>query len=297
MKRKKKNRLKIWLLLILPIVVLVLSACTTTGYSEEQLTTLEEAQERGSVTIGFSNEQPYAYMNEDLELTGISVDIADTILGNLGIDEISGVLTEFGILIPGLQAERFDLVTAGMFITPGRASADSVQFANPEFTIGEALAVKAGNPLDLHSYEDVRDNDALIAAVAGTIEYDYLLETGVSENQIISVPDNASALSALQSGRVDAFTLTEPTVLSMLEQANDPSVEMVEDFQQPVIDGEPVQDYGATVFRDADQDFIDAWNNELRKLEESGELFEIYEEYGFTEDNLPRGTTVEEAVE
>lgn len=296
MKVKKSKSRKWWGLLLLSVFTLVLSACMTTN-GQSELTTLEKAQERGTVTVGFANEQPYAYMNSDLELTGISVEIADAIFERLGIEQMQGVLTEFAILIPGLQAERFDAVTAGMFITPSRAAAEGAQFANPEFTVGEAIAVKAGNPKDLHSYEDVAVNeDVSIAAVAGTIEYDYLLASGVPENQIISVPDNASALSALQSGRVDAFTVTEPTIRSILDQANDPSVEVEEDFKQPIIDGEEVKDYSATVFRSADQDFIEAWNTELRKMEESGELLEIYEKYGFTADNLPGGISPEEAL-
>lgn len=297
MKSKRRKGSKLWLLLLAPLIILVLSACGSAN-SQEELSTLEQAQEEGSITVGFANEQPYAYMNEDLELTGVSVDIARTIMENLGVPEMEGVLTEFSILIPGLQAERFDIVTAGMYITPGRASADSVEFANPEFTIGEAIAVHAGNPKDIHSYTDIAENeDVTVAAVAGTIEYDYLLESGVSEEQIVSVPDNASALSSLQAGRVDVFSVTEPTIRYMLEQANDPSLEMVEDFEQPVIDGEEVEDFAASVFREGDEEFRQAWNEELRKLEESGELLEILESHDFSEENLPRGTTTEEALE
>jgi polar amino acid transport system substrate-binding protein len=297
MKSKRKKGSSLWLLLLAPLIVLVLAACSSAS-SQEEPSTLEQAQQEGTITVGFANEQPYAYMNEDLELTGVSVDIARRIMENLGVPELEGILTEFSILIPGLQAERFDIVTAGMYITPGRASADSVEFANPEFTIGEAIVVQAGNPQEIYSYEDIAENEEVtVAAVAGTIEYDYLLETGVPEERIISVPDNASALSSLQAGRVDVFSLTEPTVRYMLDQANDPSIEMVEDFQQPVIDGEEVQDFAASVFREEDEEFRQAWNEELRKLEESGELLEILERHDFSEENLPRGTTAEEAIE
>lgn len=297
MKNNQRKGTKFWLLLLTPLLALILSACGSAS-SQEGLSTLEQAQEEGTITVGFANEQPYAYMNSDLELTGVSVDIARKIMENLGVPEMEGILTEFSILIPGLQAKRFDIVTAGMYITPGRASADSVRFANPEFTIGEQIVVEAGNPKALNSYEDIRDNEeATVAAVAGTIEYDYLLETNVPEDRIVSVPDNAAALAAVQAGRVDAFAATEPTLSYMLEQSGDPSVELAEDFQAPIIDGEPVEDFAASVFRESDEAFREAWNEELRKLEESGELLEIYADHGFTEDNLPRGTTAAEAIE
>jgi len=297
MKTKKGKSSKLWLVLLAPLFALVLAACGPVSGQEGQ-TTLETAREQGHVTIGFANEQPYAFMNSDLELTGISVDIASTILENLGIPEVNGVLTEFGMLIPGLQAQRYDMATAGMFLTPNRANAEGIQFANPEFAIGEGMAVQAGNPEDLHSYEDVANNEnATISTPSGTIEVDYLQQSGVPQERIVTVPDIASFLSAVQAGRADAMTATAPAIRSTIEQADAPDIEIVEDFEQPVIDGEPVEDYGATVFRETDQDFIDAWNEELRALEESGELLEIYEEYGFTEENLPEGITPEEALE
>ena len=249
--------------------------------NDQSKTTLERVQEKGAVTVGFANEQPYAYQNAEGKLTGSSVEIAKRILENLGITEVNGVLTEFASLIPGLQAERFDLVAAGMFITPDRASADYVEFANPEYTIGEAIAVEQGNPLKLFSYEDIAANEqAVIAVPSGTVEYDYLLEVGVPENRVTTVPDMPSALAALQAGRVDAITATGPSLQSILDTAQDEGIERVEDFKQPVIDGEEAINYGATVFRESDQEFITAFNEELEKLKESGELLEIIKNSG-----------------
>ncbi|MCC5890614.1 MAG: ectoine/hydroxyectoine ABC transporter substrate-binding protein EhuB, partial [Alkalibacterium sp.] len=273
-----------------------MSACQLFAADQEE-TTLERIQSEGEVTVGFANEQPYAYQTAEGELTGSSVEIARRIMENLGVTEMNGVLTEFASLIPGLQAERFDMVTAGMFITPDRASADHIQFANPEYTIGQAIAVEAGNPLELHSYEDIADNGETIVAVpSGTVEYDFLLDVGVPEGRIITVPDMPSALAALQAGRADAITATGPSLQSILDTAADESVERVDDFTQPVIDGEEVINYGATVFRDTDEDFIQAFNEELENLKESGELLEIIEEFGFTEEDLPVDATVEDAI-
>lgn len=291
-KNMKKGMLSV---LFLPMLV-ILSGCQLFAGDQEE-TTLERVQREGEVTVGFANEQPYAYQTAEGELTGSSVEIARRIMENLGVTEMNGVLTEFASLIPGLQAERFDMVTAGMFITPGRASADHIQFANPEYTIGQAIAVEAGNPLDLHSYEDIADNDeAIVAVPSGTVEYDFLLDVGVPEGRIVTVPDMPSALAALQAGRADVITATGPSLQSILDTAADDSIERVDDFSQPVIDGEEVINYGATVFRDTDDDFIDAFNEELENLKESGELLEIIEEFGFTEEDLPGDATVEDAI-
>lgn len=248
------------------------------------------AIKKGYITVGFANEKPYAYKNADGELTGEAVEIARVILKKMGIKEMKGELTEFGSLIAGLQANRFDLITAGMFVNPDRCKA--VLFANPEYSIGEAIAVKKGNPLGLASYQDIADNKkARVAVMTGAVEIGYLEKSGIPKERIIQVPDQASAISALQSGRVEAITMTGPSLQAMLESASDSDIERVGDFKQPEIDGKSVRGYGATAFRLADKDFQEAYNAELAKMKESGELLEILQKFGFTEQELPGDMT------
>ncbi len=254
--------------------------------------TLAKAKEQGYVTVGFANEKPYAYKTSDGQLTGEAVEIARVVLKNLGINEMKGELTEFGSLIGGLQAKRFDLITAGMFINPKRCAA--VRFADPEYSIGEGIAVQKGNPLNLHSYEDIAKNkDAKVAVMTGAVEIGYLEKSGVPKDRILLVPDQASALSALQAGRAAAMTMTGPSLQAMLESAKDDKIERVMDFTQPVIDGKSVRGYGATAFRLEDEAFQQAFNAELKKLKESGELLKILQQFGFTEQELPGDATAE----
>lgn len=126
---KTKNVRKICLMLLaVSMIAFSFTGCGDAGEQNDESnsktgeTTLEKAQREGYVTIGFANEKPYAYQTVEGELTGEAVEVARAVLENLGIGEMRGVLTEFGSLIPGLQAKRFDMVTAGMFITPDRKS-------------------------------------------------------------------------------------------------------------------------------------------------------------------------------
>lgn len=255
--------------------------------------TLEKAKQQGFITVGFANEVPYAYATPDGKLTGEAVEVARVVLKNMGIKDMNGVLTEFGSLIPGLKAQRFDIITAGMYITPKRAK--EVAFANPEYSIGQALAVSAGNPLKLHSYKDIAANPkARVAVMSGGIEVEYLEKSGVKKEQILLVPDQPSAISALQTGRADAITMTGPSLQSVLDSAKDAKLERVKDFIQPEIDGKSVRGYGAAAFRKEDQEFVDAYNQELKKLQQSGELLKILAPFGFTEQELPGEKTAEE---
>ncbi|MFC4768901.1 ectoine/hydroxyectoine ABC transporter substrate-binding protein EhuB [Effusibacillus consociatus] len=276
---------------------LLLAGCgisvKTGGGNSSGESALERAKKEGYVTVGFANEKPYAYATPDGKLTGEAVEVARAVLKNLGINEMRPVLTEFGSLIPGLKAKRFDIITAGMYITPERAK--EVDFANPEYSIGEALAVKQGNPLSLHSYQDIASNSkAKVGVMGGAIELEYLKKSGVPEDRIVIVSDQASAIAALQAGRVDAITMTGPSLQAVMESAKDSNIERVMDFKQPVIDGKSVRGYGAAAFRKEDADFREAFNRELAKLKESGELLKILKPFGFTEQELPGDVTAEQ---
>ncbi|MFS8514103.1 MAG: ectoine/hydroxyectoine ABC transporter substrate-binding protein EhuB, partial [Planifilum fulgidum] len=230
---------------------------------------------------------------EDGKVPGEAVEIARHVFKQMGIEKIEPVLTDFGQLIPGLKAKRFDAITAGMYITPERSQ--EVAFANPEYQIGEALAVKKGNPKNLHSYEDIADNpDVSVAVMQGAIEKQYLKQVGVKESQIKTVQDQPAALAMLKTGRVDAITMTGPSLREVLKAEGDDGVETVEDFKQPIIDGESIVGYGATAFRKDDEELLEAYNRELQKMREGGKLLEILKQFNFAEENLPGDKTAEE---
>lgn len=255
----------------------------------EEESTFDRVMREGVVRVGFANENPYAFAKPDGTLSGEAVEVARAVFESLGISEMEGVLTNFGSLIPGLQAGRFDVITAGMYVTPVRC--EEVLFADPEYTIGEALIVPAGNPLDLHSYEDVAANSEVrVATGQGYLEEQYLLDVGVSEDQISLYPDDPSGMAALQAGQIDAWTGTAPTLSKLLETTGDPNFELADPFTQPIIDGASVAGFGAAAFRYEDIDFRNAFNAELQGLKDSGQLLDLIGQFeGFSEQTLPGG--------
>jgi polar amino acid transport system substrate-binding protein len=256
--------------------------------------TFEQARERGFIRVGFANEVPYAYAQPDGTLTGEAVEVARAVFERLGIPEMDGVLTEFGSLIPGLRAGRFDVITAGMYVTPVRC--EQVAFADPEYRIGEGIVVPAGNPMSITSYLDIANDPAIrVGTGAGWLEFDYMLAVGVAENQIVTFPDAPSGMAGLRANRIDVFTGTSLTMRNIADLTD--GVEFVEEFEQPVIDGETVISYGAAAFRPEDADFRDAFNEVLHELQDSGELADIIGEFGFGASELPGGMTAAELCE
>ncbi|WP_404454817.1 ectoine/hydroxyectoine ABC transporter substrate-binding protein EhuB [Virgibacillus necropolis] len=256
--------------------------------SENLLTTLKE---KGTVTVGFANEKPYAYQ-EDGELKGAAVDIAEAVFKELGIDTVEGKLADFSQLIPGLNAGKFDVITAGMAINPDRC--ENVDFGAPEMMYGEGLVVQAGNPLDLHSYKDIAENpDATVSIMQGATENEYVKSEGVSQDQIQSAPDIPATFSAVSSGRASATTGTEMSLKMALETSESDNLEFVTDFEQPDIKGIP--SYGAAAFHKDSDTLREAYNEKLAELKEDGTVKKLLEANGFSAENnsVPADITTE----
>src|SRR6185369_5751624 len=166
-------------------------------------TTLEKARREGYLRVGFANEAPYGYATPDGKLTGESPEVVKAVLAKIGIAQIDGVLTEFGSLIPGLQAGRFDIIAAGMFITPKRCQ--EIAFSEPSYGIGQAFLVPKGNPKAVKDYSSIAGNhDLKLAVMAGAVEGGYAKDSGVKLDQLVILPDGPSLLAAVEGGRADA---------------------------------------------------------------------------------------------
>lgn len=250
-------------------------------------TTLERARRQGFIRVGFANEAPYGYATPDGKLTGESPEVAKAVLKRIGINEVDGVLTEFGSLIPGLLAGRFDIVAAGMFITPARCQ--QVQFSEPSYGIGQALLVAEGNPHNIVDYSSIAANSNLkLAVMAGAVEVDYARDAGIPDEQVIVLPDQSSLLSAVKAGRADAAALTAPSIAEMAEQ---PGVESTPPFGE--VGGKSVMGHGGFAFRKEDTDLYEAFNEELKKFIGSPEHIELVTPFGFGKGYLPNRTTAD----
>jgi polar amino acid transport system substrate-binding protein len=258
------------------------------GAAGAQADLLEDAKESGEITVGIANEAPYGYVTPEGELTGEAPEIAKHILGEMGIEEVEAVVTEFGSLIPGLKAGRFDMVAAGMFITPARC--EQVAFSEPTYGIGQAFLVKEGNPEGLQTYEDIKENpEATLAVMAGAIERTYARDAGVPDDQVMVVPDTAAGTAAVQAGRAHAFALTSLSIRRLADGAA--GVEMAEAFGE--VAGQSVKGHGGFAFRPEDQAFLEAFNKELAEFIGTEEHLKLVAPFGWTKDELPEKTTEE----
>lgn len=236
---------------------------------------LEELKEQGFARVAIANEPPFTAVAADGKVSGAAPDVAREVFKRLGVEDIVASISEYGAMIPGLQAGRHDVITAGLFMKPERCNA--VAYSEPILCDAEAFALKKGNPLKLKSYKDIADNpDAKIGAPGGGTEEKLALEAGVPRDRVIVVPDGQSGLKMLQDGRIDVYSLPVLSINALVAKANDPSVEVV-----APVEGAPVYCDGAA-FKKGEEALRDAFDVELAKLKQSGEFAKIIEPYGFS---------------
>ncbi|MGI9500567.1 MAG: transporter substrate-binding domain-containing protein [Geminicoccaceae bacterium] len=239
--------------------------------------------------VAYYNFAPFAYVDDKGDVIGEQVEILRHVLGEMGLKVASETSTEWGNLIPGLKADRFDVLAAGMFVTSKRCA--EVAFTEPTFGIQQAIIVPKGNPKNLSNFESVRDAEAVLAAIAGTAQVDWAKSVDVNDANIMQIPDNPTGLAAVRAGRADGFTIDAPGARLALEALPEKDLEMLEPFGE--VGGKPASPHGAYAVRPSEADFVAAFNKILAGFVGTPEHIAIMEARGLQASELPKQTTAE----
>jgi polar amino acid transport system substrate-binding protein len=266
------------------------------GTALAQDDSLARIQAAGKVKIGFANINPYGYVGPDGKITGQSPELTKAFFADMGIADIEPVITDFGTLIGGLVAQRFDIVSTGMLIQPERCKI--VAFGNPEYQMNRAFAVRAGNPKGLTSFVALAKNPAAkLGMLTGAGELHLAELVGIPKDRQVLFPDLSAAVAGLQADRVDAVVASTVTIRQALARANDAQLEFATLTEQPADEtGKPVVGYGGMAFRKEDKALREAWNAWLAENLKTGRVAKIIEPFGFGAETLPpEGITADDA--
>ena len=289
MKKKNKDRI---IFVGLPALIIVLSIFVVATRQDPSLTRLKDAD---VIRIGYAVEAPYVFLASDGEVTGAEAEVAKVIVNRLGIGRIEWRLSEFDQLISELEAGRIDAIVAGMFITPARA--ERVSFSEPTFHVQQGLLVAAGNPLQLHSYAQIAAvPDIKVAVISGAVEKSLLIQLGVGEDQIVSVPDALTGRVAVETDTVDGLALSALSIRWMALQDQLGRTEIAQPFEQDKLIEQQYLGYGAVVFRQGDDELRLAWNVALKEYLGTPEHLSLITPFGFSTAELPGAVTVQEVI-
>jgi polar amino acid transport system substrate-binding protein len=232
------------------------------------------------IRLGFATAIPWAYPGDNAEPLGFVNALTLVVLEEMGITNYETSVNEWAGLIPGLQANRYDIVTGGMYILKSRC--ENMNFSDPIGIFGDAMLVPAGNPMDIHNYQDVIETGATLVTGAGFNTVEAAKKEGVPESQMMLVAGEVEILAAMNAGRADAAVQTFFGAKEHVDKS-DGRFDVTDPADMP----DWTQNWVGVGFRKSDTDFLAAFNEAMAKVIGSEKWMAAVAPYGYTEFQLP----------
>jgi polar amino acid transport system substrate-binding protein len=250
--------------------LLALAACgNTSGIGNSAATdgssALQEIKDSGKLVVGTCADYPpyewHLVQDGEDNIIGFDIAIAQTIADELGV-ELEVVDMDFDGLIPALSAGEVDMVIAGM--NPTEERKESVDFTDIYYTQKDALVIKSEDAKDIRSEDDLKK--ASLATQTATIQETYLLEN-FPDAEIQSVPKWNTAILNLVTGKADAVLMVETVAKRCVEEN--------EGLELADFDLASTPNESAIAVAKGSEDLLDAVNDILDEMEDSGKIEEL----------------------
>ena len=198
------------------VVCVVMSACGGERTSASAPGTLyERLQASKTVRVGVSADSPPFGVRRGKNYQGFDIDIAESVLREMGMETITYVTVTSEQRIPFLRNGQVDLVIASMTQTRGREA--QVDFTIPYFQDGESLLVRTDSPVK--SYQDLKG--VRVGVEAGTTALLYLKQVA-PEAELVPYPDAEALRKALESGKESVISSDLLLLIGIRKQCKDP---------------------------------------------------------------------------
>ena len=265
--------------LIKSFTVLLVLLFSISSVSAKTLT--ERLADGHKLRLGFGTAVPWAYAGDNGEALGFVNMIALTVLEEMGITEHETKVFEWSGLIPGINANRSDMVTGGMYILKSRC--ENMNFSDPIGVFGDAMLVPKGNPKNINNYQDVIDTGAKLVTGTGFNTVEAAKKYGVPDSQMLLVEGEVGILAAMKAGRADAAVQTFFGAKEH-EAKTDGKFEVTDPKLMPK---ETLNVVGIG-FRKTDVKFRDEFNKALAKvMANPAKMLERAGKYGYDKAQLP----------
>jgi ABC-type amino acid transport substrate-binding protein len=141
-------------------------ALPTTGNTADQVDTIQSIKDSGVLRVGMAESLPMQFKDPATGgWQGYNADMAQDLAKILGVKlEIEDAT--WATLIPGLLANKYDVVMCDMWATPQRAI--TVVFTDPYNVYGWSVMVRQGTPYK--TWEDLNKPGIIISVLAGTAD-------------------------------------------------------------------------------------------------------------------------------
>ena len=224
-----------------------------------------ETIQEGVLTVGTDTPFPPFEIGQPPNISGYDIEVMNAIAEDLGLTA-EYTDTGFGTIFRDTANGQFDTAAAASTITPGRER--TVDFTDPYYEAQQALLVPEGS--DIASVDDL--GGLIVGAQDGTTGETYANEE-TDASEVRGYPEGPNAVSALQTGQVDAVIIDQPVAVDALEKQG--GVEIAEEIPTNEL-------YGFALAPDSDS-LREAMNESLKTLKDDGTIADLYEKYFQTE--------------
>jgi polar amino acid transport system substrate-binding protein len=254
---------------VIAVALLTLSACGSDDSSSEGSESSDSGAaalpvvSEGSLTVCSDIPYPPFEVQEDGEYTGFDLDLMGEIASGLDL-ELAVKDTGFDALQSGLtlNSNQCDVAASAMTITDERE--ENLDFTDAYYDSEQSLLVPEGS--DIASIDDLGGKK--VGVQQGTTGKSYTEENAPSDTEVVSFPSDGEMFQAIKAGQVDALLQDLPVNIEHERAGGFTVVEQYDTGEQ----------YGFAVKQD-NTEVLDAINEQLAELRDSGRYQEIYDEY------------------
>jgi len=237
--------------------------------------TLNKLREKGVLTVGSSNDAPFAYLDaSNNQFSGVDAVIIKEIAKRLGINKVEMKQIPFENLLIELNKSTVDMVTDGMYIKPARL--DQALFTDVWYKEGEAVVVKKDSSIKAKG--DLKDK--VVGGQKGTafleVAEKWVAEGKAKEIKIFS--NQAELMMAVNTGKIDACVTDGIVAGYTIKQDSSLDLRILSPY-----DAEAAGKIGAAL-RFEDKDFNAEVSKTLNDMKKDGTLMKILQEFGLNQD-------------
>lgn len=234
-----------------------------TGESADDL--LAQIKERGSIIVAMEGTwAPWTYHDEDDNLVGYDVEVAQNIAEKLGV-EVEFIEGAWDGLLAGLDAGRYDIMVNGVGVTEERA--EKYNFSTP-YAYNKTAVIVRGDYDEISSMEDLKGKKT-----ANTISSTYAAQAEAYGATVTGVDDLNQTIELLLSKRIDATLNAEVVFNDYKKEHPEADVKIATYSDQVEEIAIPIRKGDDTVT------LLEAVNDALDEMAKDGTLTELSEKY------------------
>ncbi|MEY4280309.1 MAG: hypothetical protein RL313_572 [Actinomycetota bacterium] len=231
--------------------------------------TLTKAQEASYVRMSSYQQPPHGWFDINSgKYSGIDVEVIEEVLKGLNIKTWDYVTADWGAMIPGLNACRWDIMSIGMTYTKLRS--EQVQFSLPVYQYGVAMLVAKGNPKKIKGKADWKGKK--VGGIIGSTDDQVI--GGVKGATYVPFTKYSDLYRALSTGRIDAGMVDELQGAYDFKLQPQPKITLVKEWTGKAVG------ISSIVMRKGDTEWVKAVNDQLKIMRTNGKLKAILLKYG-----------------